>query len=80
MSRKNKKLESKLVGTAGGISGTGSIISAHNVCHTLCLSVVAILSIFGIVVSSTALFRRGDVIPGWKLINPYGPNRHIVII
>lgn len=60
MSRKNKRLEGKAVGVVGGISGTGSIISAHNVCHALCLSVVAVLSVFGIAVSSTALMFLED--------------------
>ena len=46
---------SKISGYFGFISGTGSIISAHNVCHSICMAVVALFSVFGIAVSSTAL-------------------------
>ncbi len=47
--------DKKLFGIAGTASGAGSIISAHNVCHAVCLAVVAFLSIFGIIVSSDVL-------------------------
>lgn len=56
MKTKNKlKKRAKTTGVFGSISGTGSVISAHNVCHALCLAVVAILSVFGIIVSSDIL-------------------------
>ncbi|OGI15581.1 hypothetical protein A3K63_01540 [Candidatus Micrarchaeota archaeon RBG_16_49_10] len=45
----------RIAGALGGISGGGSIISAHNVCHSVCLAVVAFLSIFGIAASSDVL-------------------------
>ena len=38
----------KLVGTFGSISA--SLGFAHNVCHSLCVGVVAILSVFGIAI------------------------------
>ena len=47
-------------GIAGGVSGAGSVISAHNICHAVCLAVVAFLSIFGIIVSSDVLMWLQD--------------------
>lgn len=56
MSRKKiVKKEGKIIGVATGASSTGSIISAHNVCHAICLAIVSLLSIFGIIVSSDVL-------------------------
>lgn len=54
MSGENKT-QGKGVQLAGSVSGAGSIISAHNICHYLCLGVVALLSVFGIIVSSDIL-------------------------
>lgn len=55
MKNKNMKRGSKISVAAGSASGVGSIISVHNVCHYLCLGVVAVLSVFGILVSSDVL-------------------------
>ena len=57
MAKKNKsgKDGKGVFAIAGSVSGAGSIISAHNVCHSICLAVVALLSIFGIIVSSDIL-------------------------
>src|SRR3989338_2122879 len=62
MRKKNKK--GNKTGRAGaiatGTTGAASIISAHNVCHAVCLGVVALLSVFGIAISSTALMFLQD--------------------
>lgn len=59
-----KKAKMKRVGkaetVATGVTGTASIISAHNVCHAVCLGAVAVLSVFGIAISSTALMFLQD--------------------
>ena len=55
-----KKDGKKIFGIAGTVSGAGSIISAHNVCHSICLALVAFLSIFGIIVSSDILMWLQD--------------------
>ena len=54
------KKEGKVVSAATGASGAGSIISAHNVCHMICLAVVSLLSVFGIIVSSDILMWLQD--------------------
>ena len=53
--RKTRRSQWKILGSVGTVSSTGSVISLHNVCHTLCLSVVSLLSIFGVIVSSDIL-------------------------
>jgi len=55
-----KKKDERVFGLAGGVSGAGSVISAHNVCHALCMAVVAFLSVFGIIVSSDILMWLQD--------------------
>jgi len=58
--KKNNRAKGRFAGYFGVVSSTGSIISAHNVCHAICLGVVAVLSVFGIAVSSTALMFLQD--------------------
>lgn len=58
--RKKNTGKGKIGNIATGASGAGSIISAHNVCHSICLGVVALLSVFSISVSSTALMFLSD--------------------
>jgi len=60
MKKRKQKNEKKIFGIASGVSGAGSVISAHNVCHTICLAVVAFLSVFGIIVSSDILMWLQD--------------------
>lgn len=65
MKRKNKigkNLEKKasIFGITSGVSGFGGVISAHNICHSVCLAVVAVLSFFGIIVSSDILMWLED--------------------
>lgn len=69
MNKSNRlKEKAKIVGIFGGVSGTGSVISAHNVCHALCLAVVAVLSVFGIIVSSDILMFLEDYnLPLWGM-------------
>lgn len=57
------KKEGKIVGAATAVSGAGSFISAHNVCHTICLGAVAVLSFFGIAASSDILMFLQDYNP-----------------
>ena len=61
LNRRKKQKDSKRVfAVAGSVSGAGSIISAHNVCHSICLVVVAMLSVFGIIVSADILMWLQD--------------------
>lgn len=58
--KKKLKNVGKVTAAANVASGTGSIISVHNVCHSVCLAVVAILSVFGIIVSADILMWIQD--------------------
>ena len=58
--RKRRNGKSRVSAIASGTTGAASIISAHNVCHAVCLGVVAVLSLFGIALSSTALMFLQD--------------------
>lgn len=57
---KKKNSRGNFAGIFGSVSGVGSVISAHNICHTLCLVVVAVLSVFGIMASSNILMFLED--------------------
>ncbi len=59
-------LKEKLVGSAGAVSGVTSALGGYQVCHNLCLSVIALLSILGITVSGMPLmFLTKVAIPFW---------------
>lgn len=45
-----KKSEDKRVRYASIASSTATLISAHNVCHSLCMGLIAFLAVFGIVI------------------------------
>ncbi|MBI4153882.1 hypothetical protein HY501_00960 [Candidatus Woesearchaeota archaeon] len=66
MRKYRAKKQGKIVGLLGAIPGTGSIIYSYNVCHNICLGVVAMLSVFGIAVSSDILmFLQGYTTIFW---------------
>jgi len=45
----------KLLGPANGIFGGMSIISSYNVCHSVCMSLISVLTFFGIAVAGMPL-------------------------
>ena len=46
---------SKGIAAANAAVGGMSIVSSYNVCHSLCMSVIALLSVFGIIVTGMPL-------------------------
>ena len=50
-----KKSEDKRVRYASIATSTATLISAHNVCHSLCLGLIAFLAAFGIVLTGMPL-------------------------
>ena len=59
-------LKEKLVGSAGAVSGVTSALGGYQVCHNLCLSVIALLGILGITVAGMPLmFLTKIAIPFW---------------
>jgi len=50
-----KYIKEKTTSLLGSLSGGMSIISAHNVCHNICLGLIAVLTLFGITVAGMPL-------------------------
>ncbi len=63
-----KKLKERLIGTTGSISGAASILGSWQVCHNICLGIVALLSIMGITIVGMPLaFLTTIAIPLWSI-------------
>jgi len=65
-----KKIESrtggKIAGVAGSASGVTSVLGSWQVCHNLCLGVIALLSILGItIVGMPLMFLQRIALPVW---------------
>ena len=61
-------IKEKLVWATGGISGAASIIGSWQVCHNLCLGIIALLGIMGIVVTGMPLiFLTTITVPMWTI-------------
>ncbi len=59
-------LKEKLVGITGSISGLTSFIGSWQVCHNICLGIIAFLSILGItIIGMPLLFLTKIAVPAW---------------
>ncbi len=66
MVKSGKELEGKAAGAAGSISGVASILGSWQVCHSVCLSLIALLSLIGITLTGMPLlFLTGIAVPLW---------------
>lgn len=62
---KEKAVE-KAIGASGSVSGATSILGSWQVCHNVCLGIVALLSIIGITVTGMPLlFLTKVAVPFW---------------
>ena len=62
------KLQEKLANYAGSISGGVSVLSSWQICHNICLGVIAILSVIGITLTGMPLmFLEKISLPVWLL-------------
>lgn len=60
------KIKEKFVGVAGSVSGITSVLGSWQVCHNLCLGVIALLSILGItVIGMPLIFLTKIALPFW---------------
>jgi len=58
----------RIVGTAGGVSGVASILGSWQVCHSVCLGLIALLGIMGITLTGMPLgFLTGIAPYMWLL-------------
>ncbi len=63
-----KRFKEKIIGTTGSISGVASIMGSWQVCHNICLGIVALLAILGITVIGMPLaFLTKLAIPFWSV-------------
>ncbi len=59
-------IKEKLVGSAGTVSAVTSTLGGYQVCHNLCMSVIALLSVIGITVAGMPLmFLTKVAVPFW---------------
>lgn len=67
MKKKYKgRLRGRVVGASGMVSGSASILGSYQVCHNLCLAIVAALSFIGIgIVGMPLLFLQKVALPFW---------------
>lgn len=66
VTRVTNKIKEKFVGIAGGVSGITSILGSWQVCHNLCLGLIALLSILGItVIGMPLIFLTKIALPFW---------------
>lgn len=61
-----KNLKEKAISSTGSVSGFASILGSWQVCHNVCLGIIALLGIMGIVVTGMPLlFLTKLAIPFW---------------
>lgn len=67
MKKKYKgRLRGRVAGASGMVSGSASILGSYQVCHNLCLAIVAALSFIGIsIVGMPLLFLQKVALPFW---------------
>ena len=59
-------IKEKLVGSVGAASAATSALGGYQVCHNLCMAVIALLSVIGITVSGMPLmFLNKVAVPFW---------------
>ena len=50
-----KSLKNQLVGLAGRASGAASVLGSWQVCHNVCLGLIALLAVFGITLCNISI-------------------------
>src|SRR3989338_4532520 len=61
-----KYIKEKIIGAIGSISGITSIFGSWQVCHNICLGIVALLSVIGITITGMPLlFLTKVAVPFW---------------
>ena len=63
-----KNLKEKLIGATGSVSGAASILGSWQICHNVCLALIAALSLIGItIVGMPLLFLTKIAVPVWSI-------------
>ncbi len=62
-----KNVKEKIIGSVGSVSGVVSILGSWQICHNVCLGLIALLSVVGITVVGMPLaFLTTIAIPIWS--------------
>ncbi|MBI4150528.1 hypothetical protein HY492_00205 [Candidatus Woesearchaeota archaeon] len=68
MKQIHSHLKEKLAGAAGSVSGVASILGSWQVCHSVCLGIIALLSVLGITIVGMPLaFLTTIAVPLWLI-------------
>ncbi len=63
-----KNVEEKLITATGTLSGATSVLGSWQICHSVCLGIIALLSVLGItIVGMPLLFLTKIAVPLWSL-------------
>ncbi len=63
-----KRIKEKIIGATGSVSGVASILGSWQICHNVCLGIIALLAILGITVIGMPLaFLTKLAIPFWTI-------------
>lgn len=63
-----KNLKEKAIGATGSVSGAASILGSWQICHSVCLGLIALLSIVGITITGMPLlFLTKVAVPLWSI-------------
>lgn len=59
-------LDERIAGATGGVSGAASILGSWQICHNVCLGIIALLSVVGITLTGMPLlFLTKIAVPVW---------------
>ncbi len=62
------KIKEKAMGVTGSVSGAASILGSWQVCHSVCLGLIALLSVMGITLTGMPLlFLTKIAVPLWLI-------------
>ncbi len=62
-----KTIKEKIIGSVGSVSGAASVLGSWQICHNVCLGIIAALGLIGITLTGMPLaFLTNIAIPMWS--------------
>jgi|SRR3989344_3975468 len=63
-----KNLKEKIIGATGSVSGAASVLGSWQICHSVCLGIIALLGVIGITIVGMPLeFLTKIAVPMWTI-------------
>ena len=63
-----KNVQEKLMTATGTLSGAASVLGSWQICHSVCLGIIALLSVLGIaIIGMPLLFLTKIAVPLWSM-------------